>query len=76
MIGFWDVIGRSESGALLREEKFDLQVGRVAHQMVEKASGTTRNRSSRPTTIWRIGCTRQDSICSWNWASTAGTPAA
>ena len=36
MIGFWDVIERSESGPLLREEKFDLQVGRIAHQMVEQ----------------------------------------
>jgi len=36
MISFWDVVGRSESGPLLREEEFDLQVGRVAHHMVEK----------------------------------------
>ena len=36
MTSFWDVIGRSESGPLLREETFDLQVGRVARQMVKQ----------------------------------------
>jgi methylamine--corrinoid protein Co-methyltransferase len=36
MISFWDVIGRSESGPLVREEEFDLQVGRVARRMIEK----------------------------------------
>jgi methylamine--corrinoid protein Co-methyltransferase len=36
MIGFWEVIGRSESGPLVGERDFDLQVGRVARQMVEK----------------------------------------
>ena len=36
MIGFWDVIGRSESGPLVKEKEFDLRVGQVARQMVEK----------------------------------------
>ena len=36
MIGFWDVIGRSERGPLVKEEEFDLQVGRVARRMIEK----------------------------------------
>ncbi|UCG04808.1 MAG: monomethylamine:corrinoid methyltransferase [Desulfobacterales bacterium] len=36
MIGFWDVIGRSESGPLVKEKEFDLRVGRVARQMIEK----------------------------------------
>jgi methylamine--corrinoid protein Co-methyltransferase len=36
MIGFWEVIARSESGPLVKEKEFDLQLGRVARQMVEK----------------------------------------
>ena len=36
MIGFWDVIGRSESGPLVKEKEFDLRVGQVARQMIEK----------------------------------------
>ena len=29
MIGFWDVIGRSESGPLVKEKEFDLRVARL-----------------------------------------------
>jgi methylamine--corrinoid protein Co-methyltransferase len=36
MIGFWDVVGRSESGPLVKEEDFDLRVGQTARQMIEK----------------------------------------
>ena len=36
MIGFWDVIRRSEKGPLVKEKEFDLRVGQVARQMVEK----------------------------------------
>ncbi len=36
MIGFWDVIGRSQSGPLIKEKEFDLQLGRIAKQIVEK----------------------------------------
>jgi methylamine--corrinoid protein Co-methyltransferase len=36
MIGFWDVIGRSESGPLIEEAEFDRRVGRVASQIVKK----------------------------------------
>lgn len=36
MIGFWEVIRRSESGPLVKEEEFDLQVGQTARRMVEK----------------------------------------
>jgi methylamine--corrinoid protein Co-methyltransferase len=36
MIEFWDVIGRSESGPLVKEKEFDLRVGQVARQMIEK----------------------------------------
>ena len=36
MIGFWDIIGRSESGPLVKEKEFDLRVGQVARQMIEK----------------------------------------
>ncbi|UCF91122.1 MAG: monomethylamine:corrinoid methyltransferase [Desulfobacterales bacterium] len=36
MSGFWDVIGRSESGPLVKEKEFDLQVARIARQMIAK----------------------------------------
>jgi methylamine--corrinoid protein Co-methyltransferase len=36
MIGFWEVVGRSESGPLVKERDFDMQVGMAARQMVEK----------------------------------------
>jgi methylamine--corrinoid protein Co-methyltransferase len=36
MIGFWDVVARSESGPLVKEKEFDLKLGRIARQMVEK----------------------------------------
>ena len=36
MIGFWDVIGRSETGPLVKEKEFDLRVGQVARQMIKK----------------------------------------
>jgi methylamine--corrinoid protein Co-methyltransferase len=36
MIGFWDVIARSESGPLVKEKEFDLHLGRVAKQLVKK----------------------------------------
>jgi methylamine--corrinoid protein Co-methyltransferase len=36
MIGFWDVIARSESGPLVKEKAFDLRLGRVARQIIEK----------------------------------------
>ena len=36
MIGFWEVVRRSESGPLVKEKDFDMQVGMLARQMVEK----------------------------------------
>jgi methylamine--corrinoid protein Co-methyltransferase len=36
MIGFWEVVRRSESGPLVKEKDFDIQVGMLARQMVEK----------------------------------------
>ncbi len=36
MITFWDVIGRSESGPLMKEKEYDFQLGRVARRLVEK----------------------------------------
>jgi methylamine--corrinoid protein Co-methyltransferase len=36
MIGFWDVIERSESGPLVKEKEFDLRVGQTARRMIEK----------------------------------------
>ena len=36
MIGFWDVIGRSQSGPLIKEKEFDLQLGKTARRLVEK----------------------------------------
>ena len=36
MIGFWDAIGRSESGPLVKEKEFDLRVGQTARRMIEK----------------------------------------
>ncbi|MCP4692724.1 MAG: monomethylamine:corrinoid methyltransferase [Desulfobacterales bacterium] len=36
MLDFWDVIGRGESGPLLREREFDMQLSRVARKMAEK----------------------------------------
>ena len=36
MITFWDVIGRSESGPLMKEKEYDFQLGRIARRLVEK----------------------------------------
>jgi methylamine--corrinoid protein Co-methyltransferase len=36
MIGFWDVVARSESGPLVKEKEFDLQLGRFARQLAEQ----------------------------------------
>ena len=36
MIGFWDVYKRSETGAFIKEQEFDRQVGTVANQLVQK----------------------------------------
>ncbi|MGD2269826.1 MAG: monomethylamine:corrinoid methyltransferase [Desulfobacterales bacterium] len=36
MIGFWDIMGRSHSGPLVKEKEFDRQLGRSAKQAVEK----------------------------------------
>ncbi len=36
MPGFWEVIGRSESGPLFREREFDMQLSRVARGLAEK----------------------------------------
>jgi len=36
MIGFWDVIDRSESGPLFKEKQFDMQLSRVARRIAQK----------------------------------------
>jgi methylamine--corrinoid protein Co-methyltransferase len=36
MIGFWDVIGRSESGPLMSEREFDLKLGREARRLMDR----------------------------------------
>ncbi len=36
MIGFWDILDRSENSPLIKEKQFDQQLGRVAQQLVEK----------------------------------------
>ncbi len=36
MISFWDVIGRSESGTLVKEEEFDWKVAQTAREIVER----------------------------------------
>ncbi len=36
MPGFWEVIGRSESGPLFREREFDMQLSRIARGLAEK----------------------------------------
>ncbi|MDP7060832.1 MAG: monomethylamine:corrinoid methyltransferase [Candidatus Marinimicrobia bacterium] len=36
MISFWDVIGRSESGTLVKEEEFDWKVAQTSSEIVER----------------------------------------
>lgn len=36
MIGFWDVIDRSESGPLFKEKQFDMQLSGVARRLAQK----------------------------------------
>ncbi len=36
MIGFWEVIARSENGPLFKEKKFDMQLAAAARQLAEK----------------------------------------
>jgi len=36
MIGFWDVIDRSESGPLFKEKQFDMQLSQVARRLARK----------------------------------------
>ena len=36
MIGFWEIVRRSEKGPFIKEDDFDRKVGIVANQLVQK----------------------------------------